>query len=183
MKNPLRTSQILLFATLLVSILALPTVGTTQTGSNASLQDTLTWLTSFLPSATGATNNSQNSSMQETSSIAAVSGCSLTAVTVNSFPGKGLGSISYTGTFSLSDVDSSAVFQTLVPGSNLYSVYLVTRNSANLVKLTVQNGSDPPDIRFNSQVELGYFAEQASAQRVVNAFQHAAQLCANSQPF
>jgi hypothetical protein len=31
--------------------------------------------------------------------------------------------------------------------------------------------------------EVGYFADKPTAQRVVNAFQHAAQLCANSQPF
>jgi hypothetical protein len=172
MKSRFKISGKLMVAALLVSILALPAVGGTQaTGSNASLADTLTWLTSFLPTATGAAASTGNG--QVTSSIKVVNGCSVSIYTENSRSS----SANFTLTFSLSDIDPSSISVRAISGG-VFEVFLATRGGALLVKM---QGSTFADSYGSAGVN--YFADQASAQRVANAFQHAAQLCANASPF
>jgi hypothetical protein len=64
------------------------------------------------------------------------------------------------------------------PSYDAFLIWLGTRGSANLIK-----GTFTGQTTFIPSFSVGLFADQASAQRAVNAFQHAAQLCANAQPF
>jgi hypothetical protein len=173
MKSQFKISGKLIVAALLVSILALPAVATPQTpdASNASLADTLTWLKSFLPMATGATTTGADWNFRDTSSITYSNGCNL-AIFVDYSADEGY---SKTYTFSLSDIDPSQV--RAHPQNDVFDVSLSTRGGANAVKFTSAKAF------FTNQVDVDTFADQASAQRAANAFQHAAQLCANAQPF
>jgi hypothetical protein len=86
MKSQFKISGMLMAAVLLFGILALPTAAAPQTpdSSNASLADTLTWLKSFLPPATGATASGPSFKDKGTSSITTVDGCNLAIVGDNS---------------------------------------------------------------------------------------------------
>jgi hypothetical protein len=168
MKIQFKASGILMVAALLASILALPTVGRAQaTGSNASLADTITWLTSFLPTATGATDQTGKA---YSSSITSTGGCNLvlTSTTPSNY------SQSYT--FSLSDVNPASVAPSAQNGA--FGFTMTTRSA------TVKMGDNSNNtVILTYYVPVGYFADQTSAQRAANAFQHAVQLCANAQPF
>ncbi len=171
MKNRFRLSGKLMAAALLLAAPALPTAATPQTPDtpNVSLADTLTWLTSFLPTATGATSSG---GVQRTSSITSSNGCNLTVLVDSS------DASTMTYAFSLSDIDPTQVYYSPALGIGGATVQLGTRGQASLVKATLFGKTE-----FFNFASAGFFADQASAQRVVNAFQHAAQLCANASPF
>ncbi len=171
MKSRFKVSRMLIVAALLVGILTLPAEGGTQaTESNGSLADTIAWLTSFLPTATGA----RGSVLVISQRIGSSNGCNLTILEHDS---AGDTVIDSTYTFSLSDIDPStvSVFQDGVA----FAVNMKTRGQASVVREVVRG-----TVEFHySDVSARDIADQASAQRVANAFQHAAQLCANTQPF
>jgi hypothetical protein len=168
MKSQFKLSGTLVVATLLVGTMALPVAGSAQaTGSNASLADTLTWLASFVPTATGGIGKLRD---PETSNISNISGCNLVVTTT---------SPSYSSevyTFSLSDIDPANI--SVVGDGGAFAVIMDTRGRAELIKHEM--GGDVSHLIY---VDLKDFADQTSAQRVANAFQHAAQLCANASPF
>lgn len=175
MKNIFKLSGQVTVATLLMAILALPTVGNAQTqaASNASLQDTLNWLTTFLPNATGANTGAGST---QSGSIDSVNGCNITILQQGVYPNQAPSTGTYS--FSLSDIDPTKISSSGT-GAGTFAVVLNTRGGAKSVKLV----GNPILGSHTSFVVLQAFADQASAQRVVNAFQHAAQLCANAQPF
>jgi hypothetical protein len=176
MKKQFKLSGELMVAALLVGILALPVVGGTQTGSNASLDDTLNWLTSFLPTATGA--KTSNGIFRVTSSIAVARGCAISIrMYQERFDVPTSTPDTRTEEFSLSDIDPATVTAGPVPSDGVFQVYGSTRGGLKAVK----DGNYPNGP--TSEWVIRAFADQASAQRVANALQHAAQLCANAQPF
>jgi hypothetical protein len=155
------------FALLIVgTFYAMPPLAVSQTPatSTASLQDTLTWLTTFLPTATGAG--------LATASIASQNGCTVTIA----FTNISNGTVAITQTFSLGDLDSTTV--AVNANNGLLQVKMSTRGLQKVVKWIV--GSQQSNV---AGIAVGVFADQASAQRVANAFKHAVQLCANAQPF
>jgi hypothetical protein len=176
MKIRFKLSGKLMTAALLVGILALPAAGRPQTGSNASLQDTLTWLTNFLPTATGAKSTDGFWNFRWTSRVAAARGCEISISIYAERPEvPNDAPETRTEEFSLSDIDAATV--TAGPLYGVFQVYGSTRSGIKAVKDSgFPNGP-------TSTVLIGYFADQASAQRAANAFQHAAQLCTNASPF
>ncbi len=189
MKSRFKLSRKRIIAALAVGILALPAVGRTQaTGSNASLADTLTWLTSFLPTATGGqatvpngTPGGPSVTISETTTLDPSSSCNITLRTDELTPAYGSTTLIHQHgyeTFSLSDIDPASVVASPDSGSN--SVSFTTRGRAPLVLFSHRDDQSP--VRLPTAY-VSYFADPASAQRVANAFQHAAQLCANAAPF
>jgi hypothetical protein len=186
MSYRLKPSGKLLSWILLAAIFALPTAGVPQTpaASNASLEDTLNWLIDFLPTATGATAldkiDDNVSSAQFTANLAVGNTCNVginvSAVFLQIDSHRNYSETSYK--VSLADIDPSSVkviSDAGFPGAII--VTLVTKGSVP----TVQNSLYPD--RRQSNVPIGFFIDHARAQRAANAFQHAAQLCTNAQPF
>jgi hypothetical protein len=178
MRNGFKPSGKLTVTALLASLLALPTAATPQTTSNASLADTITWLTSFLPTAT----DGRSDILQETTTLVSFNGCSIVLHHSVVMFNAGRQNIDYfddtTDSFSLSDIDPSTI-KTDTNGG-VYRVWLFTKGGSLLVQETGGYDNRLSHVAYSGAAN---FNDQASAQRVVNAFQHAAQLCANSQPF
>jgi hypothetical protein len=178
MRSRFKISGKLMAAALLVGVLALPAVGGAQTGSNASLGDTLAWLKDFLPTATGATLDfGAGKRVRTTASIAILGGCNVAIVEQKT----NIDSPSSVNpddkwTFSLSDMDPASGLVSSMNGG--FIVTLGTSGKVPMVKM-----EEAGSVLHINYASAGTFADQASAQRVVNALQHAAQLCANAQPF
>lgn len=159
-----------------VALLALPTFSGAQgqTGSGPSLQDTLNWLRDFVPTATGGIESqSLSEPVRTTASIALTGGCGMIISLRLEDPSGAKSPGLVTGRFSLSDVDPASIS---VSGN--LQVSFTTRGLAKVVAQD-HHPNAFPWYGFS----MGTFSDKASAQRVVNALQHAAQLCANSQPF
>jgi hypothetical protein len=175
MKNKLALPTRLILGTLLMAgfIAPLHAVPQTQDTSTASLADTLAWLVSFVPTQTGASFGDG----AITSTISNISGCNMTVTSSASF-----GYTTYV--FSLSDINPASIQVEKRDPTNTFYLHMNTRASALLVKETqAPNDGQPPTTFQNSGVMIDLFADQTAAQRVVNAFQHAANLCANASPF
>jgi len=152
--------------------LAFPTVGGTQGQqfSNASLQDTLSWLRNFLPAATGAPNYYN---MAMTESLDPGNGCQITLRIDTLYVANNSHVHSYES-FSLSDIDPATVSASFFGGTGVNLVGYWTRGRASLIV----DGNDTGLRLSGAGGTIGYFTDPASAQRVANALQHAAQLCA-----
>jgi hypothetical protein len=164
-------------AALLVGISAVPTAARPQAPdtSNASLADTLKWLKTFLPSNTGATRTWAGLKQQTTASLVTVNGCNVAILEQSVDPDHPDKATSLTETFSFSDLDPSRVGEG--PNAGAFTVTFFTQENA---KIKYTSGTNTT---FFDLGNVGLFPDQESAQRAMNAFQHAAQLCANAQPF
>jgi hypothetical protein len=187
----------------MMAVLSSPTVNaqsratkpaTTQPTANLpSFDDTLKWLTDFLPSSTGATDRLKGLSagFQQTTTLQVFGGCrvSLTTVVIErrdvSRPSEteAYTPVTFVATFSFSDIDPASVVINMANNYDPPSIS-VTMGTKNGLKTVIHKTSTPefPETREGS-VEIGQFADSESANRVVKAFRHAAELCANTQPF
>jgi hypothetical protein len=178
-----------IFAALLASILAVATVATPQTPdtSTASLQDTLTWLSNYLPSATGATYSDDGAPITVTTQISGWNGCTITLVitTVESPATLQGGSTVAGGTFtqrdvfSLSDIDSNSVKASPPP----HGIWVDMNSSTNSIRETYTSSNGTNRQSMKTITGAGTFNDQSGAERAANAFRHAVNLCAKPQPF
>jgi hypothetical protein len=181
--------------TLLVALLALlvaASVGTFAQDKPApepTLDQTLNWLKDFLPSATGAkvTQKADEMTYVATAGLQVNNGCNVT-LTDDEVWAYREGKRSpmsghYTHQFSFSEMDSSKVGAAYDAEYDppLLQVWMWTRGGLHTV-VNLKDANPLSEIR-NAYTQTGIFLDQASAERVVKAFRHAAELCGNNQPF
>jgi hypothetical protein len=165
---------------------------TPPAANSPSLEETLKWITEFLPRSTGAIGHWKGGSggYQETSSIQVIEGCrvSLKVVTMIikdlSRPSERDTGVTDVFTFSLSDIDQTSVAIVnldLLDVPNT-SVSMRTDNGLKTV-ITDVYSSLPNQGDRSAGATVGLFVDSGSADRVVKAFKHAASLCAKTQPF
>jgi hypothetical protein len=167
----------LMAAPLLVGILALPAASGAQASvaSNASLEETLSWLKSTLPNVTGASFGGYTLTIF----LESANGCDITLKT-------GVVSEYYSHpfsehrTFSLSDIEPSAVGVRKSTKTGPYSVFYGTRGRKRMIRYV--NSLDPSNEMWSQGDSVAYFPNIADAKRVAKALKHAVQLCANAQP-
>jgi hypothetical protein len=150
---------------------------TPPVANSPSLDETLKWLTEFLPGATGATQKMGSAGFQSTITLQVINSCRVSlAVEVVLINDLSRPSGTYRHEFSLSDIDPKSVV--MVKSDTVIWVELKTKNGLN----TIIQDSRLPDPRAD-HIQFGNFTDSGSADRVVKAFKHAAELCANTQPF
>ncbi len=164
------------------ALLAVP--GQASNSSSPSLADTLNWLQQFLPNATGARVGGKNHTegSKATANVEERNGCQVrlteTAILYDANGAAQQGSVTSTYEFSLGDLDSTDIS---VKSDNEFPadiyVNLHTRGGSPIISTNL--AWEPK----TSDVAVASFVDQASAQRAANAFKHAADLCASSQPF
>jgi hypothetical protein len=152
------------------------------TANAPSLDETLKWLVDFLPLATGAkANDGQGDVYTVTTQVQNVNGCQVHLIQTGSST---TGRWTQDETFMLSDIDPSLItIRDHEAGveSLVISILLSTRNGSKSIK-SVNSLANGREDRI-STAQLGYFIDKANADRAINAFRHAAELCANTQPF
>lgn len=165
---------------LLVSAPAADTLAQPASSASPSLADTLNWLVGFLPFATEAKSGGKLDM-----AIAAnlrVSGCEVVLTEYaswydrNSRPQFQKSTTTYQ--FSLGDIDPSSI-TVKSDNSSPPAIYVDLRTRGGSPTIA----TDFPLTPRTSAAAIGSFVDRASAQRVVKAVKHAAQLCASSQPF
>jgi hypothetical protein len=161
------TALTLLFAGLHANTLA--------SQSGPSLDDTLKWLKDFLPGATGAVYQDHGQQSSETTSLDVSDGCKVHIKSVGT-----PGSYWEEDDFSFAEIEPSTVVVELWQGTTpqAFHVVMETRGKEN----TVISRSPLGNRRFDV-AGAGTFVDRAVAERVANAFRHAAELCAKTQPF
>jgi hypothetical protein len=188
MKSRFEFSGTVIFAALLASILALATAATPQTPdtSTASLQDTLTWLSNYLPSATGETYSDGGVPITITTQISGWNGCTITLVittvdsptTLNGGSTVAGGTFTQRDVFSLSDIDSNSVKVDTQAG-----IWVLMNSSTNSIQETYRHSDGTNSQSMKTLTGAASFNDQSGAERAANAFRHAVNLCAKSQPF
>jgi hypothetical protein len=166
--------------------------------STASLGETLSWLTDFLPKGTGGSHQSSGSgvvasmTVTATSSLGATKGCEIeevieeTSQSVYTDNSRHVSRDRNVLSYSLGDLDGSTV-NVEQPTKGYIGVYARTRENSQLVTFDRDvnfDGSQLPHSKSKSNlIFFELFVDNANAQRAANALRHAAELCAKSQPF
>lgn len=148
--------------------------------SGPSLEDTLKWLKDSLPSLTGGTFQVSGMTISRMTSLEAIGGCQVRLHHTDT--GFGPNVMLSTEKFSFSEIDSSTVKVGQDPSKTqpeTYGVGMTTRGGAMTI---IEN---PPQVGKNrvNSTGAGGFTDRSSAERVANAFRHAAELCGKAQPF
>jgi len=164
----------------------------TPSPSSPSLQDTLSWLKEFLPRATGGRVTEAGPgdvSDLITENLEIISGCHVAfhGDRTSYQNGKAMSSDDFTDTLSLADINPSTISVSASQlGPNGIAVFMYTTGNIRLiadVNNHVSDGTTEHQAMHIYYESVGLFVDKASAQRVANAFKHAAELCASTQPF
>jgi hypothetical protein len=195
--KPTLPTRLILGTLLMAGFIAPPhAVPQTQDTSNASLAETLSWIASFLPGATGAPYNGGGGlTFTDTAQLEASNTCTITLVVVqvvtDASPGHPRNAtMTNRYNFSLADIDQKSI-QAYSGDYTEVQISSPTRSIRETDSFINNNSgaNEPVDLGGGastavvSSFRITSFNDQAGGQRVANAFQHAANLCANASPF
>jgi hypothetical protein len=159
--------------------------------STATLEETLSWLKGFLPNATGGAQVNPNGTTHAAADLEVLNGCQVRLVITPTFYGLDGRAVSVSTIallFSLADIEPSSVNARAMKGGE-FEVVLGARNNAMIIShsgVTHYLSGNFPDEHggaLHSSTSAWIFGDRGSADRVANAFRHAAELCGKPQPF
>jgi hypothetical protein len=195
MKRRFNLKHELILTAPLVCILALPTAATPQTpdASHASLQDTLNWLVSFLPTATGGSvsipnrhNHKKHATLTDTTTLSKWNGCKVSFTSNGNwaYPDGSTMKEVDTAEFSLSDITPASIKIVDEPPDSWTGDYIVLSLSSETESIhffhTIVSGGG--EEKMQSAIAFGYFHDRARAEQAADAMRHATVLCAKPRP-